>query len=565
MSAGANSTLTTDSNTIDRALAQLKDHSVEFARLPPADKAQLLRECIAGLLTEALAWVAAGAKARSADLGEEWLAGPLVTVRLFRLLAESLDGIATGGRPPLGHSTHIRDDGRLEIALMPASTLDRVRFSGFAGSALMESGVRLEDARANQAAFYQQQHPEGGLSAILGAGNVSSIPAMDVATKMFIEGRVCALKMNPVNEWVGPFLERALAPLISRHYLRIVYGGAEVGEHLTYHALVDDVHLTGSAQTHDLIVWGTQVEGERRRASGDPMLEIPITSELGNVSPVAIVPHRYSERELRFMSRNIVTMVVNNASFNCNAAKMVITAAGWPQLDEFLGMIGDTLSSVATRHAYYPGAAERWQSLLSRHADAEYYGEAGDGRLPWAFVRDLDPGDPEEPLFSVEPFCGILSETSLASADPAEFLTAATEFMNQRLWGTLNATIMIPPVLEADTVTARALDRAIVELRYGTVAINHWPALSYGFGCMPWGGHQSSTLSDIQSGLGWVHNTFMLDGVDKSVIRGPLTVRPYPVWFFDNAKTSNVAPRLVEMEAAPSWLKLPGILRRVML
>ena len=116
MSAGANSTLTTDSNTIDRALAQLKDHSVEFARLPPADKAQLLRECIAGLLTEALAWVAAGAKARSADLGEEWLAGPLVTVRLFRLLAESLDGIATGGRPPLGHSTHIRDDGRLQIA-----------------------------------------------------------------------------------------------------------------------------------------------------------------------------------------------------------------------------------------------------------------------------------------------------------------------------------------------------------------------------------------------------------------------------------------------------------------
>ena len=70
------------------------------------------------------------------------------------------------------------------------------------------------------------------MSLVLGAGNVSSIPPMDVATKMFVEGFVCILKMNPVNEWVGPYLERALAPLIDRGYLRIVYGGAEVGSYL---------------------------------------------------------------------------------------------------------------------------------------------------------------------------------------------------------------------------------------------------------------------------------------------------------------------------------------------
>lgn len=566
MSADPTSTVTTDPCAIDGAIAQVKDKAREFARLPPVTKAQLLRECMAGLLSEAPAWVAAGAKARGADPTEEWLAGPLVTVRLFRLFAESLDRIAARGRPTLGRTTRIRKDGRLEVALIPSSTLDRISFSGFTGFTLMETGVSLEDARARQAAFYQQQHPEGGLSAILGAGNVSSIPAMDVATKMFIEGKVCVLKMNPVNDWVGPFLERALAPLISRHYLRIVYGGWEEGEHLVHHALVDDAHLTGSAQTHDQIVWGAPgTERERSRANRRPLLEIPITSELGNVSPVAIVPHQYGDRELRFMARNVATMVVNNASFNCNAAKMIVTTSGWPQRSEFLDMIGSILANTPTRCAYYPGASERWHSLLSNHADAERYGDSCDGNLQWALVRDLDAGDREEPLFSVEPFCGILSETSVGSADPAEFLAAATEFMNQRLWGTLNAAIMIPPGLEADPDTARALDRAIVDLRYGTVAINHWPALSYGFGCMPWGGHQSSTLSDIQSGLGWVHNTFMLSGVDKSVIRGPLTVRPYPVWFFDNEKTSNVAPRLVEMEASPSWFKLPGILRRVMM
>jgi aldehyde dehydrogenase (NAD(P)+) len=82
---------------------------------------------------------------------------------------------------------------------------------------------------------------------------------------------------------------------------------------------------------------------------------------------------------------------------------------------------------------------------------------------------------------------------------------------------------------------------------------------------MPWGGHPSATLANIQSGLGWVHNTFMLDGVDKSVIRGPLVVTPYPLWFFDNPKADAAAPLVFDMEASPSWLKLPGLLVRVLL
>ena len=565
MSAGGTSELTTDRRTIDRALDQLRDKAREFARLPPTTKALLLRECISGLVREAPGWVAEGSKARSASLAEEWLAGPIVTVRLFRLMAESLERISADGCPSLGRATRVRDDGRSEIALFPTSSLDRVSFAGFSGSALMDADVSLEDARARQAAFYQQQHPEGGLSVILGAGNVSSIPPMDVATKMFIDGRVCLLKMNPVNDWVGPFLERALAPLISRNYLHIVYGGVEVGTCLVNHSQVDEVHLTGSAQTHDLIVWGAPgSERERRLDTGDPLLKTPITSELGNVSPVAIVPADYSDNELWFMSRNIVTMVVNNASFNCNAAKMIVTGAGWPQRGRFLDMIGSTLADAPTRRAYYPGASERWQALLANHDDAERFGEASGGRLPWALIRGLDSGDQEESLFSIEPFCGIISETSVGSTDAVEFLETATAFMNGCLWGTLNAMILISPVLEADPLVSAALDRAIVELRYGTVAINHWPALGYGFGCIPWGGHHSSTLDDIQSGLGWVHNTFMLDGVDKSVVRGPLTVKPYPVWFFDNEKSANMAPHLLRMEARPSWLKLPGLLRRAL-
>jgi acyl-CoA reductase-like NAD-dependent aldehyde dehydrogenase len=565
MSAAAASAAPTEQSKIDEGVAALKERATEFARLAPMAKAQLLRECIPRLLAAAPAWVAEGARVRGADPSEEWLAGPTATLRMFRLLAKSLDQIAQAGKPALGRGTRRRPDGRLEIALFPASPLDGIMFGGFSGHVLMDAGIDERLAREQQALFYGRRDPEGGVTLVLGAGNASSIPPMDVATKMFIEGYVCVLKMNPVNEWVGPYLERALAPLIDRGYLRIVYGGAEVGSYLCYHPLVDDVHITGSDRTHDTIVWGPPgPERDRRMAANDPLLEKPISSELGNVSPVAIVPHAYSDAELWFQARNVVTMVFNNASFNCNAAKMLVTATGWPQREKFLDMVAQGLAQAPTRKAYYPGAFERYERLLGGHANVERFGQGSAERLQWALVRGLDSST-DDPLFRTEPFCGILSETSVGSTDPVDFLHTSTAFMNDHMWGTLNATLIVSPKLEKEPAVARAVDQAIVDLRYGTVAINHWPALCYAFGTMPWGGHRSATLKNIQSGLGWVHNTFMLGGIDKSVIRGPITVKPYPTWFFDNRKAGKVAPAAADMEAAPSWLKLPGLLAKVLL
>jgi acyl-CoA reductase-like NAD-dependent aldehyde dehydrogenase len=565
MSATASSESTTDRAGLDRAVADVKAKATEFARLPPAAKAALARECVQGLLAEAPGWVARGAEARGADPGEEWLAGPTPAIRLFRLLADSLDAIARTGRPPLGTGVRRRRDGRLEIDLFPASMFDRLSFGGFSGYALMDAGVTEAEAARRQAPFYQQQDPEGGVSVVLGAGNVSSIPPMDVASKLFVEGLVCVLKMNPVNEWVGPYVERALAPLVARGYLRIVYGGADVGSALVYHPDVADVHITGSDRTHDMIVWGPPgPERERRKAENDPLLTVPISSELGNVSPVAIVPYHYGDAELAFQARNVVSMVVNNASFNCNAAKVLITPRGWSQRDRFLDLVAKGLAAVPTRRAYYPGAFDRHRMLLEGHR-AERFGDADAARLPWAFVRGLDASDRTEKLFHTEPFCGILSETSVGSIDPVAFMAEAVRFMNDRLWGTLNAMLVVHPKLEADATIAAALDRAVVDLRYGTVAINHWPALGYAFGTLPWGGHQSATLADIQSGLGWVHNPFMLNGIDKAVVRGPLVVRPNPMWFFDNTKAAAVGPKVADLEAAPSWLKVPGLLYSVLL
>ena len=566
MSATAASAAPTERMGIDDAVGSLAGRAREFARLAPAAKAQLVRECLHGLATVAPAWVADGARARGAEPAEEWLAGPIATIRMFRLLARSLDEIATTGKPALGRGVRRRSDGRIEIALFPASGIDGVLYQGFSGYALMAAGVDEREARRRQAAFYARADPEGGVSLILGAGNVASIPPMDVATKMFIEGFVCILKLNPVNEWLGPHLERALAPLIERGYLRIVLGGAEIGQYLAYHPGIDNVHITGSDRTHDLIVWGPPgPERDRRMTANEPLLTVPMSSELGNVSPVAIVPYEYTDAQLWFQARNVVTMVVNNGSFNCNAAKMLITARGWTQREKFLELVAKGLAMAPTRNAYYPGALDRYTTLLAGHDGVSRIGTPAAGKLQWAFVRGLDASDSGEPLFRTEPFCGILSETSIASTDPVAFLDTATSFMNERLWGTLNAMLVIHPKLERDPAVAAAVDRSVVGLRYGTVGINHWPALGYVLGTLPWGGHPSATPRNIQSGLGWVHNTFMLDGIDKAVIRGPLTTMPYPLWFFDNPKAAKAIPAVAGMEAAPSWTKLPGLFAKVLL
>ena len=167
-------------------------------------------------------------------------------------------------------------------------------------------------------------------------------------------------------------------------------------------------------------------------------------------------------------------------------------------------------------------------------------------------------------LFTTEPFCSLLSETTVGSTDPVDFLAAATSFCNDTLWGTLSAAVVVTPGLERDPGVGRALEASVTDLRYGCVAVNHWPALSYGLASPPWGGHPSSTLADVQSGTGWVHNTRMLGGIDKVVLRGPIRTTPTPAWFADHPTAGRAGAQLVALEADPRWSRLPGVLRRLL-
>lgn len=567
MSSGAMSTHQSDTAHLERALAELAAKAREWARLPAADKAQLLRACIVTTVAEAPTWAREGSRVKGLDPVkdvEEWQHGPWQTARNLRLLADSLDAIAATGKPPLGKGHRVRPDGRLEVDVFPASLLDRLAFTGFTGKILLEPGIDVAEARRRQAPFFAKQEPEGQISLVLGAGNVSSIPPMDVLTKMVAEGMVCILKMNPVNEWAGPSIERALAPLVERGYLRVAYGGGDVGKFLCEHPAVADLHMTGSDATHDLIVWGPPgPERERRKAENRPLVTKPISSELGNITPTVIVPWAYSEAELWSLAENVAAGVTNNASFMCVANKLVVLADGWAQKARFMELLERALGAWPTRRAYYPGAKERF-ARLTEGKQAKLIGAAEPDQLPWGLVSNVDPSRADDPIFRVEPFCSLIAQTALPGGDPARFLADATAFCNDKVWGTLAISLMVHPAAERDPGVAAALDQAIVDLRYGTVSINHFAAVGYGMVTTPWGGHQSTTLADVQSGIGWVHNTFMIEGIDKAVVRGPLVVRPRPVWFSGFGRGEELGRKLVAMEADPSLLRVPSLIWTVL-
>ena len=274
------------------------------------------------------------------------------------------------------------------------------------------------------------------------------------------------------------------------------------------------------------------------------------------------MPDAYEPAELDFQARNVATMVTNNASFNCLSARMLVTARGWPQREQFLRLVLGYLAATPTRYAYYPGAHERYRRFTEGRESAAWATPVRTScrglSCPISTALMLD-----EPLFRLEPFCCILSEVPIDAADPVEFLQLSTDFMNDVLWGTLCAAIVISPRLERDAVIAGALDRAVTRLRYGNVAINAWPALNVALTALPWGGHVDGIGPVTQSGNGVVKNTLMLGAVDKGVVRADLTVRPTPPWFSDNPKGGRIAPVFVDVAARRRWRQLPRLIARL--
>jgi acyl-CoA reductase-like NAD-dependent aldehyde dehydrogenase len=553
---------------MDAVVDSLQAHKDEWVALPVQKRIALLDRLMADFAEIAPRWVAASTRAKgiagdSPLVGEEWASGTWPVLKNLRQLRQALVDIEAYGRPRIPGSIRTRPDGQVIAQVFPQTIYDRLFFTGITAEVWMEPGVTAADLPQTQAVAYRDKQHEGKVALVLGAGNVASIGPMDILYKLFVEDQVVVFKANPVNAYLGPLMEEGgLRALVELGFLRLVYGGAEEGAYLCNHPGVDEIHITGSDKTFDAIVFGPGVEGAKRKAEHRPLLTKRITGELGNVSPVIVVPGPWSDSDLAYQAEHIDSMLTNNAGFNCNATRVIIQHTGWSQREQLLQQVRRVLVRVPLRAAYYPGARERYQAFVAAHPEAGQIGTPEQQQLPWTLVEGVDPANADDVCFTTEAFCGLFAETGLDAASVPEYIDRAVAFANEQLWGTLNATIIVHPSSLKDPAIAAAVERAIANLRYGSVGVNYWAGIGYALGITTWGAFPGHEIDNIQSGMGVVHNTLMFSRPQKSVLRGPFRGLLTPPWFVSQGRiASRLFPKLVAFEAAPSPWKVPGIVR----
>jgi len=216
------------------------------------------------------------------------------------------------------------------------------------------------------------------------------------------------------------------------------------------------------------------------------------------------------------------------------------------------------------RYAYYPGSEQRYKSFLDRYPQAEKLGQGfvttrtteqdtdKEKFLPWTLIPGVPTDERGDFIFNNEPFCPILSEITLDASTIPEFLEKSTKFCNERVWGNLSMSIFIDPTTESRY--KKEFEKAVDELQYGGVAVNCWSGVLYGLGSPVWGAIPGNNARDIQSGRGFVHNSFLLDYPQKSVARAPFQLvlgSKYP-YFPNHGNSTSFLNALSEYESSPS-------------
>ena len=564
---------------LDAALQLLVRNKQKWAQTSIEARIQILAEIKDRLQEVAEEWAKTASSRKqipegSPLEGEEWVSGPYTVMAacngLMQTLSQMMDKAFLDGLP-----SHSVGENQLAVRVLPHSIWDHLLLSGIRADVWMQPGVTTANLHEFAATAYDvpEDERQGSLSLVLGAGNIAAIAPLDCFQKLFGEHSVVLLKMNPVNDYLVEVLEKALKPLIDFGALRIVRGDTDVGEYLCNHPDVEDIHITGAGASHDAIVWGLGDQGVGNKRLGTPRNSRKITSELGAVCPTIVVPGPWTKADIRFQAEQIATQKLHNSGFNCVACQMLVMPEQWDQRDGFLTQVKKVIAAAPERGLYYPGASKRIDDFVAQYPDAEKLSGSQEGTS--RIIADIPRSDDQQYAEEAEVFAPVLGVTGVDGMNEEAYLRNAIAYCNENLHGTLGANIIIHPK------TRRALgekwDKIIGELKYGCIAINAWTGLGFLTVQTPWGAFPGHTLDDIQSGIGFVHNTYMFDRVERTVIEAPFrpfprnllhgsfTLLPKPPWFVTNKKADVLGKLLTRFQHQPSFLKIPRIFLNALL
>lgn len=400
---------------------------------------------------------------------------------------------------------HTRFTNRQAIKVLPANVLERLLLPGFSGYVLLKQSPGETEGASDWSA---PEPPETGLALCLLPFNLASIGVLDIVHLLCKRQQRVIAKISEKVEFIGPHLEKILAPWIEANALRFVYGGPDVGSALAARPEFSHIHLTGSARTAAAVA---QVAGQQK-----------LTAELGGVTLAIVLPDALStESDRREVARQVAFGALANNGQHCVSFQVVLVPAS--EHADFEKLLYRELKLAVKRGGDERGHRKMVDAQAAQRLEAWTAGLAGEGARLTRLTPDTPTADGQYfpaclvggidekmRIFSEEafgPLVGLLPLSGVGFSAQAQAIAKSP-----RLSGDLGISLF----------TARPhspeIQRMARELRHGVVTINSYPGVAFATS-VPWGAGPAG-----MSGSGWVHNYGFLpeSEIEKVVLTAPL-------------------------------------------
>ncbi len=520
---------------IDRFITTLRTKSKEYNSINNVQLASMLEETISNIKEVSFFWATIcsdnkGTTKTPAE-GEEWLGGPFASVLATQYYIKSLTN-----DDDLTEKKYNSEENSYKV--FPNNFIERITFPFIDAKVIFNKSMSFDDINKYRG-FSKRYDIDPSITLVLGAGNFSSIPYLDVLYHLITRKSVILLKLNPVNEYLKPVFEKVFQNFIERGYIIVTTGNIDESKYMATHQGINYIHLTGSDKTFEDIVYGRELtDKERKSKSLSKINNKPITSELGNVTPIIIHPGKWSTSDIKYQARKIVTAKLNNNGFNCIAAQIVVLPDGWGQTETLIKFVKHYMSKAKERKAYYPESIERLEKL---EKDKGYERVNALSCVTPHLTREIKAYSKFEidEVWSSTIYFKKIQYTSVE-----DFANKAIDYCNDELWGNLGVSVIIK---DHDRKFNKHITNLYVDnLNYGTVAINEWAAIGYIIPQLPWGGFPGNRDNDIQSGQSVVHNSMLFESPLKGVVNTKFRISRIidPPWFVTNKKARRLFKNL---------------------
>jgi len=533
---------------IDRNISKLRVNSSEFLNLDKTNLISMLEQVIDNIKTISYYWASLSSEKKGhltkSKEGEEWIGGPFSCIYALQYFIEYL-------QDEDGLDINNFDETNKSYKVFPTKNIEKLLFPFLEGEIRFGKNLNFDQINEYRGFANRFNNNKAKITLVLGAGNVSSIPVLDALFHMIAYKSVIYIKLNPVNDYLLPIFTQVFEPFISRGFMIITEGDMEASKYLTEHDGFQHTHLTGSNYTYESIVYGKTLSDKERSLKTLPKInKKPITTELGNVTPIIVHPGNWSRSEIRHQAKKIVTAKLNNSGFNCIAAQVIVLPKDWKHTLKLKADIKHYLKKIGDTTSYYPGAIENLNDLNN----SNNYEQINNINCSTPFL--ISNLDLEHEYGNKEVWSTALYFKEISYNSYEDFCTNSVNYVNNELWGNLGVSVLIKNYKKKKNEII--LNSYVENLKYGTVAINEWSALGFVIPSLPWGGYPGNKDNDIQSGQGYVHNSFLFESPQKGIIYSKFRLSRLidPPWFVTNKKAHRIFKNLTYYQATNSKINL---------